>query len=39
MGSRTLQGDLLPHRTLYRVTGFNEAVSESGLKRAPTAET
>ena len=39
MGSRTLQGDLLPHRTLYRVTGFNEAVSESGLERAPTAET
>ena len=29
----------MPHRTLYRVTGFNEAVSESGLERAPTAET
>jgi Tfp pilus assembly protein PilF/DNA-binding CsgD family transcriptional regulator len=38
MGSQTLQGDLLPHRTLYRVTGFDEAVSGPGSKRTPTAE-
>ena len=36
MGSRTLQGDLLPHRTLYRVTSFNEAAPASRSERAPT---
>ena len=36
MGSQTLQGDLLPHRTLYQVTGFNEAAPASRSERAPT---
>lgn len=37
-GSRALPGDLLPHRTLYQVTGFDEAVAGLGPERTLTAE-
>jgi len=38
IGSRPLPGDLLPHRTLYQVTGFDEAASSMTQERPLTAE-
>ena len=38
IGTRVLQGDLLPHRTLYQVTGFDDAASRATPELNITAE-
>ena len=38
IGRRALPGDLLPHRTLYQVTGFDEAASGPAPERTLTAD-